>query len=279
MDEQQFRKIIIQIRALAKSQCETISKEQVHNRFLPLNVTEGQFLLIYKYLGEEKVKLYDTEKERLNALSKGSSTPGIGTNKSTPNVKDEPADYRSGEQRIKINHADSEYLKMYIEELNEMVIPMADERMALIESVLKDRDSAVRILPPLYLENVVDIARLYTGQGVAIEDLIGEGNIGVMTAANMLDLCESVKEVDEFMMKMIMDSMESLILDSLSGDEFDLQVAERVNDLNDRAKELAEELERLVTVDELVKELDMEEEYIRETIRLAGNAIEYIKDK
>ena len=40
---------------------------------------------------------------------------------------------------------------------------------------------------------------------------------------------------------------------------------------------MAEELERLVTVEDLVKELETDEEYIRETIRLSGNAIEYIK--
>ena len=68
MDEQQFKKIMIQVRALAKSQGETISREQVHNKFLPLNVSEGQFLLIYKYLDEENVTLFDTEEERLKAI-------------------------------------------------------------------------------------------------------------------------------------------------------------------------------------------------------------------
>ena len=78
-------------------------------------------------------------------------------------------------------------------------------------------------------------------------------------------------------MKMIMDSMESLIMDSLNDDEFDLKVADRVNELNDKAKEMAEDMERLVTVEELVRELEQDEEYIRETIRLSGNSIEYIR--
>jgi RNA polymerase primary sigma factor len=93
----------------------------------------------------------------------------------------------------------------------------------------------------------------------------------------MLDTCETVPEVEEFMMRMIMDSMEALIMNSLNDDEFDLRIAERVNELNDKAREMAEELERLVTVEELVNELEADEEYIRETIRLSGNSIEYIK--
>ncbi len=259
MDEQQFKKIMIQVRALAKSQGETISREQVHNKFLPLNVSEGQFLLIYKYLDEENVTLFDTEEERLKASGQGKD--GSDSKEDTPHLSIE----------------DDDCLKIYIDELNSLKIPEKEERQSIIEDILKDRESAVSRLPEMYLKEVIDVARLYAGQGVALEDLIGEGNIGVLTGAGMLDCCESAQEVDEFMIRMIMDSMESMIMENFSDDEFDLKVVERVNELNDRARELAEEMERLVTVEELVRELAQDEEYIRETIRLSGNAIPYIE--
>ena len=78
-------------------------------------------------------------------------------------------------------------------------------------------------------------------------------------------------------MKMIMDSMESLIMERVSDDDFDYRVLERINDLNDKAKELATELERKVTIEELAAELDSDEEHIRETVLLSGNAISYIE--
>ena len=259
MDEQQFKKIMIQVRALAKSQGETISREQVHNKFLPLNVSEGQFLLIYKYLDEENVTLFDTEEERLKASGHGEG--GSDSKEDTPHLSIE----------------DDDCLKIYIDELNSLKIPEKEERQSIIEDILKDRESAVSRLPEMYLKEVIDVARLYAGQGVALEDLIGEGNIGVLTGAGMLDCCESAQEVDEFMIRMIMDSMESMIMEKFSDDEVDLKVVDRVNELNDRARELAEEMERLVTVEELVRELAQDEEYIRETIRLSGNAIPYIE--
>lgn len=259
MDEQQFKKIMIQVRALAKSQGETISREQVHNKFLPLNVSEGQFLLIYKYLDEENVTLFDTEEERLEVS-------GLGEGGS-----DNEGD------TLHLSIEDDDCLKIYIDELNSLKIPEKEERQNIIEDILKDRESAASRLPEMYLKEVIDVARLYAGQGVALEDLIGEGNIGVLTGVGMLDCCENAKEVDEFMIRMIMDSMESMIMENFSDDEFDLKVVERVNELNDRARELAEEMERLVTVEELVRELGQEEEYIRETIGLSGNAIPYIE--
>ncbi|MCR4806747.1 MAG: hypothetical protein K5857_03630 [Lachnospiraceae bacterium] len=256
MDEQQFKKDLIKLRALAKSQDETISKEQVHSQFLPLNMEEGQFLLVFRYLTEEGVTLYENENERLEALSN----------------KEEKK-----EDKLSVNDEDGEYLKMYIEELNGLDTLSEDERRDIIEEVLKEKDKAAQVLPNLYLKEVIDIARLYAGQGVALEDLVGEGNIGVLMGIKMLDLCESVEEVDEFITRTIMDSMESLIMDNFSAGDFDMKVLDRVNALNDKARDLAEDLERLVTVEELAKELETEEEYIRETIRLSGNAISYIE--
>ncbi|MCR5420312.1 MAG: hypothetical protein K6E98_04850 [Lachnospiraceae bacterium] len=250
MDEKQFRKKMIQLRALAKRQGESISKEQVHSEFLPLDIKEEHFLLIFKYLTDEKIRLFDTEEERLR---------------------------ESGKNDCRVNKEDSDYLKMYIDELNSRETVSEEERVSRINKALKNKDTAALVLPDLYLKSVVDTARLYTGQGIAIEDLIGEGNIGVLTAVNMLEICETPREVDEFVMKMIMDSMESLIMDKYDKDEFDTTIAKRVNELNDKAKEMAEDLERLITVEELSKELDSDEDYIRETIRLSGDSIEYIK--
>lgn len=271
MDEQQFRKIMINIRALARKQGERISKEQVHKKFLPLNMEEGQFLLVYRYLNEENVRLYETEKERIAASD---IKAGASLKDDSGSFYDELADEA---HEMSDGSEDSEYLKLYLEELENIDIPGKDERSRIIGEILKNRDLAAEKLPGLYLREVVDVARLYQGQGAALEDLIGEGNIGVLTGIGMLDCCDTSEEVDEFMMKMIMDSMESLIMESFSADEFDVKVVERVNELNDRAKEMAEELERLVTVEELAAELEKDEEYIKETIRLAGNAIPYIE--
>ena len=42
---------------------------------------------------------------------------------------------------------------------------------------------AVQLLTQMYLREVADVARLYAGQGVPLEDLIGEGNVALAAAA------------------------------------------------------------------------------------------------
>ncbi|MCR5509254.1 MAG: hypothetical protein K6F34_11295 [Lachnospiraceae bacterium] len=255
MDEQQFRKVMIKVRSLAKSQGERISKEQVERSFGPLNIEESHLNLIFDYLKEEKVRVFDSDKE----LEEVRST--------------------FPDERVRMNKEDSEYLKMYIGELNLMDIPSKEERSVILDEIINDRSKAAILLPNLYLKEVVDVARLYEGQGVALEDLVGEGNVSILTGLKLLDCCESAEEIEEFMVRMIMDSMEAMLMDRFDIEDFDLKVLERVNTLNDKAKEMAEDLERLITVEELAAELETDEEYIRETLRISGNSIEYIKDK
>ncbi len=255
MDEQQFKKSIIQIRALAKSQNEMISKEQVHEKFLPLDVSKEQFEFIYKYLEDQNVKLYESKDELAAASNKNSEAVLPG----------------------KSNPENDKFLNMYLEELECIPKLSKEERAEALEKVITNRNLAEDIIPNLYLREVVDIARLYSDQGVMIEDLIGEGNVGIMLGIKMLDCCESAAEIEEFIVKMIMDSMEALCLENLSKDDWDVKIVERANEVEDKAKELSDNLGRKVSVSELAKEFDLEEEFVIETLLLAGNKSNYIE--
>ena len=51
-----------------------------------------------------------------------------------------------------------------------------------------------------------------------------------------------------------------------------------MNLINDKAKEMADELLRKVTIAELAKEMEIEEDEIKEAIRLSANHMEYIEE-
>jgi RNA polymerase primary sigma factor len=119
----------------------------------------------------------------------------------------------------------------------------------------------------------VDIARLYAGQGVYMEDLIGAGNEVLLIAVTQLTPLDKPDEVDGYLGRRIMDAMEDVIAANLDEKAAEKVVEERVNLVADRAREMAEELGRKVSVAELAAEYDMDPEDIREAVRLSGNAI------
>ncbi len=68
----------------------------------------------------------------------------------------------------------------------------------------------------IYLPQVIEISKLYTGQGVYIEDLVGEGNLALAQGVTMLGCLEHAKEAEGMLMKMVMDAMEELIQEDLT---------------------------------------------------------------
>ena len=106
----------------------------------------------------------------------------------------------------------------------------------------------------MYLPKVVEIAKLYAGQGVFVEDLIGEGNVALSMGVTMLGCLEKKEEAEGMLMKMVMDAMEDFISDSMEETQKDNKVLKKVNQVAEKARELSEELRRKVTVEELCTE-------------------------
>ena len=76
--------------------------------------------------------------------------------------------------------------------------------------------------------------------------------------------------------KMIMDAMEEHIQENVSSEKTDRKVADKVNQIADRARELAEELHRKVTPEELAEETGLSVKSIRDAMRMSGFKIEDI---
>ena len=138
-------------------------------------------------------------------------------------------------------------------------------------------DVAQAKLIQILLPQVIDMAKLYAGQGVLLEDLIGEGNVALTIGVTMLGCFENANEAQGAIAKMIMDAMEELVVSYVAEDEVDQKIAERVNSISEKAKELAEALGRKVTKEELAEEAEIDVEDIAEAIRFSGGQIEYLE--
>ena len=152
-------------------------------------------------------------------------------------------------------------------------VPSGNVLDAVRLSAMAGETEAQKKLVEYSLKKVVDIAKLYVGQGVFIEDLIGTGNEALTIAAGQLAPLEKPDEVDGYLGRRIMDAMEDLIAQNLDEKAVEKEVEERVNLVADRAKELSQILGRKVSVQEIAREYEMDIEDIQEAVRLSGNAI------
>ena len=243
MNKVEFARVLQQLKDTARLQENMLTSEQIQEAFDSLSLTEEQMGLIHEYLNKSNI--------------------GI----------DAPSDSDAN-----LTSEDTSYLNMYLEELKDLPEVTDGEKRAVMMSALAQDSSACSKLTEIFLPQVVEIAKLYAGQGALVEDLIGEGNVALSMGVTMLDCVESIDEIDGFLAKMIMDAMEEYISDDTDSHQAGEKVLDKVNLVNDKSKEMAEELLRKVTVEELAQEMQLDEEEIREAIRLSANHMEYIEE-
>lgn len=240
--ELEFAKKLESIRKLAKAQGNMLSQEQVEESFAEIDITGAQLEPVFAYLKTKNI--------------------GIG----------EPVNLEEV-----LTQEDKDYLAEYVESLKELpVLSDGEKRAYAMAAMTGDGVGKLNIIN-LFLPQVVDIAKLYSGQGVLLEDLIGEGNVALATGVEMLGCLEDPEEVDGMLGKMIMDAMEDYIAENTEAKKADMQVVDKVNHISEQAKELAESLHRKITVEELAQETGMDEEEIEEAIKFSGNKIEYFE--
>lgn len=238
-----FAKTLEQIRKQAKEQGNCIEREQVEQAFASLSLSKEQLDLVFDYLEKHKI--------------------GIGEPM-------DPDEYLSEEE---IN-----YLEEYQKELALLEPVSEGEKEAITLSAMAGEAQAQKKLISIYLPQVVEIAKLYSGQGVFLEDLIGEGNVALTMGVTMLGCLEHAKEADGMLGKMIMDAMEDYINENMAEEYKDKKVLGRVKKVAKKARELSEELRRKVTVEELSAETGMSPNAIREAMQLSGYTIEEIEN-
>ena len=239
--EKEFAALLADVTKLGREQKGIVSEDQVKEAFEALSLSDDQLTLVYDYLKKHGI--------------------GIGT-------PADPFEYLTEEEH--------NYLKDYEESLKELPEVSENEKIGITISAMSGDKSAQNRLIEIYLPSVPDIAKMYVDQGVYIEDLIGEGNLVLTSGVTMLGAIEKPEEAEAFLTKMIMDAMEELISDSLDEDARGQKAVKHVQKVADKAAELAKELRRSVTVEELAEESGMSVDEIIEAIRMTGNNIEDI---
>jgi RNA polymerase primary sigma factor len=169
------------------------------------------------------------------------------------------------------------YLQNYLDELEQLPEYTDGEKHAYTIAAMAGETDAQKKLTEMYLKDVVDVAKLYSGQGVFLEDLIGEGNLALTFGTGMLGSLEKPEEADGMLIKLVMDAMEEFIAENADSDKINKKALERVNKVLDKAKELAEAIGRNVTVAELAEETGLSEKAIRDAMRISGYKIDYIE--
>lgn len=252
MEIKEFQEKLKETLALAINNEKKIHTDTVKEIFAGNGLTEGQIQKVYEYLAVQGIQVEGR---------KGQTADTMG---GAALVREKSAAH--GESAL--SPEEQEYLEDYESTLSDIPKERPGERESLYERALHHEDAAKKRLAELYMSEVVRTARELKHQEVFIGDMIAEGNIGLLTAIEMLHEAE---DAHAFLCGEIRNAILLMLEEQTERKQRDHILVEKVRDLETRIKELLEDEEVKYSVDELAAFLDMDVEEIQAVLRLTGD--------
>ena len=167
------------------------------------------------------------------------------------------------EQHISTEETMSEPLKIYLREIGQIPLLSEEEEKELGKRSAAGDESARRRLEEGNLRLVVSLAKHYTGRGVQLMDLIQEGNMGLMHAAEKYDY-KKENRFSTYASWWIKEAMQRAIDQQSREIRVPVHVAENMKKVQKAAKDLQQELGRDVTPKEIAEKMgDRTEEDVK----------------
>ena len=269
-----FRDMLGDLKELALSRGNEISRAEVEaflNRPGLEGVLSGEHLdMICEYLRSQRIRVTvsdssaaSTDEDTAPAAETGPETGRDGETKTTAGT-DAEADVRPPM---------SQSLETYLQDLDQLFRPEAGEELELFRRAVKGDAAAKEALTHAYLETVCSLAAEYEGEEILMEDLIQEGNIGLLLALEHLEEKETLAAYRVSLLNEINRALEDAIEAHRDEHSRSEETLRRVRRLDEAAQSLMEELGRKVTPEELSAFLGIPEEEIREIAALAGDEL------
>ncbi|MBT5375521.1 MAG: RNA polymerase sigma factor RpoD/SigA [Nitrospinaceae bacterium] len=159
-----------------------------------------------------------------------------------------------------------EPLNQYMAEIGRIKILTREEEIELATAIKEGDPKAIQEMVRRNLKYVVTVANKYRGLGIPLQDLIEEGNIGLIQAAKRFDVSRNVKFITYAVWWIKQAIMHSLAEQSGTV-KLPVKQAGKVNKINKRSQQMIQALEREPTQSELAKSLGYGDEEVNSIMR------------
>ena len=171
-----------------------------------------------------------------------------------------------------ITNRESESLDKYLQEIGNEELLSTDEEVELAQRIKKGDRQALDRLTKANLRFVVSVAKQYQNQGLSLSDLINEGNMGLIKAAEKFDETRGFKFIS-YAVWWIRQSILQAIAEQSRIVRLPLNQVGAVNRINREANRFEQEHERRPSVEELSEKVDLPEDKIDDALHVGGHHV------
>ncbi len=171
-----------------------------------------------------------------------------------------------------ITNRESASLDKYLQEIGHEELISVEEEVELAQRIRKGDRKALEKLTKANLRFVVSVAKQYQNQGLSLPDLINEGNVGLIKAAEKFDETRGVKFIS-YAGWWIRQSILQAIAEQSRIVRLPLNQVGSVNKINRALNKFEQENERHPSIEEIADRIDLPEEKIIDAMKINGKHI------
>ena len=168
-----------------------------------------------------------------------------------------------------VTNRETASLDKYLQEIGKVDLITADEEVELAQKIKAGDQAALEKLTKANLRFVVSVAKQYQNQGLTLPDLINEGNLGLIKAAQRFDETRGFKFIS-YAVWWIRQSILQALAEQSRIVRLPLNKIGSINKINKMYALLEQSNERPPTAEEIAKELDMTVNDVKESMKNSG---------
>ncbi len=171
-----------------------------------------------------------------------------------------------------ITNRESAALEKYLQEISKESMISAEEEVELAQRIKRGDQKALERLTKANLRFVVSVAKQYQNQGLSLPDLINEGNLGLLKAAERFDETRGFKFIS-YAVWWIRQSILQAISEQSRIVRLPLNQVGSVNKINREINRFEQLNERRPSVEEIAETIDLPQDKIDEAMNINGHQI------
>ena len=171
-----------------------------------------------------------------------------------------------------VTNRETASLDKYLQEIGKVELITADEEVELAQRIRQGDKIALEKLTKANLRFVVSVSKQYQNQGLSLPDLINEGNIGLIKAAQRFDETRGFKFIS-YAVWWIRQSILQALAEQSRIVRLPLNKIGSINKINKTYAKLEQEFEREPNAEEIAEALDITEAEVKESMKNAGRHV------
>lgn len=171
-----------------------------------------------------------------------------------------------------VTNRETASLDKYLQEIGKVDLITAEEEVELAQKIREGDRESLEKLTKANLRFVVSVAKQYQNQGLSLPDLINEGNLGLIKAAQRFDETRGFKFIS-YAVWWIRQSILQALAEQSRIVRLPLNKIGSINKINKTYARLEQEFEREPNASEIAEALDITEQEVKESMKNAGRHV------